>query len=230
MAIKVTPKKRQIKLPKGLDVLFQVSIGFLAVTLLTFLLFIFLEGRAINTLYDIEEITEEKLAEIPELGVLERKAHYYRRLMEDFQEVLAMHHLSSSVFPFIQSIIHPRARISNINVNFEERRVDFSGEAESLIVAGQQFYYLKSLERVRNVELSGLSMIQEREDHDGPPIRRGVSFSFDLRLIPGIFAFDGVLPEVVIAEQPVVEEPVVEEEPEQPVVEEPVIEEEPDSF
>ncbi len=221
MAIRITSERKQIKLPKGLDMFFQISIALFVVVGFMYLFIGYLENRALFAIKEVEETTEQKLAEIPNLSTLERKAHNYRRLLEDFKHVLGGHHIISPVFYFIQEIIHPRAQISTLNINLEEERMDFSGRGESLVIVGQQFYFLKSVDRIRSVELSSLSAIEERTE-EGESIRTGVNFSFNLGLVPGIFAFDGAVlgkTSIKTQEEPI-EEPI--EEPVEEPIEEPV--------
>ncbi len=192
MAIKVNPKKKQLKLPKGMDVLFQASIAVLVVVVVSYFVIIFLNSRAEETLQEINVLTRETLNEIPRLSELEKTAHEYKRLIEDFKDILADHRVASPLFPFIQGIIHPRSKISDLSIDLQNGKVNFSGEGESIVIAGQQFYYLKQFSDTRNVELSALTSIQPGDEGGS---RDGVSYVFNFNIPVELFDIENIVSE-----------------------------------
>ena len=178
MAIEVQKKKKGIDLPKGLDIFLQGMIALFAVMGIIYLSLLYLNAQVNEEKKIIEEQIEAKKAEIPEKQELERVAHEYRNLIEDFKLVSQNRNTFSLFFNPFEEMVHPSVIIFSTRVNLEESVVNFTGEAEDITVLGQQFFALKNNKNIESVTLSSMEI--EKEE-------KRVVFSFEAQLKENFF-------------------------------------------
>lgn len=180
MAIQVTEKKKETKYPKGIDVLFQFSVFFFIFVGLAYFFTIYLNMKAEELKGEIEQRTEEKKAEIPEKEELERTAHRYFQLIEDFKLIIGNNKIISPFFRPFEEMIHPRVVISSVSVNSFSNEGLIFGEGEDLVAVGQQFLALKNNEKASDVRLVSIDISSEEGI---------VRFSFSLKFDKDLFKF-----------------------------------------
>ncbi len=181
MAIEVTKKKKEVKLPKGLDVFFQIAIVLFIIVSAAYLFVIYLNMQAEEAKTEIERQIEEKKAEIPEKEELERIAWEHFNLIEDFKTVTQSRKALSPFFGPFEGAVHPSVLVLNLSVNPEKNEAHFSGTGRNLVAVGQQFLALKNREFVLHAELTDLAVV-EREDGT-----TYTEFAFMLSLAPDVF-------------------------------------------
>ncbi len=182
MAIEVGEKKKEVKLPEGMDALFQFSVVLFVLVGLSYFFVWYLDVRAKETQEEIEMQIEQTKAQIPEKQALEEKARAHFNLIEDFKLVLDNHHISSPFFGFFEEIIHPNSMIFNVGYDFDENTGIVTGKGEDLVVVGQQFNALKDSQIVREVDLVELVV-----DDDEDTGERIFAFSFQIRIDRELF-------------------------------------------
>ncbi len=207
MAIQIDDKKKKVKLPKSLDILFNFALALFLIVTASYFLISFLIANAEEVKKEIEYNIEKKKAEIPEREELEETARSYFNLIEDFKNVVEKQKLVSLVFEPLERITHPAIVINNVNINLVDNQAQISGIGKNLVVIGQQFHALKNNEFVSTVNLDALSVTEEE----------GAVFSFSIGFKEGLFDFYNIQE---------VEEIILEEEKEGETIEEEIVEEE----
>jgi Tfp pilus assembly protein PilN len=175
MAIQVSAKKKEVKMPKGIDILFNFSVVFLVFVGMVYFFTVYLNVRAENIKEDLEQKIESKRAEIPEKQELEKIATTYFQLIEDFKLVTKNRKTVSTFFKPFEKMIHPEVVISDMSLNLLQDEVLIFGKGEDIIAVGQQFRALKENKDVLAVNLSELN-ISEEENEDN------VRFSFSIKV------------------------------------------------
>ena len=181
MAIEVSNRKKEIKLPKGADLFFHFNIILLILAGIFYGFVYYLNFQAESVSQEIEEFTQARKAEFPEKQEIQLIAQNYANLLNDFKEILSQRREASSFFPYFERLIHPNVSVLSADINLEEGGVSFSGRGRNLVAVGQQFYSLKNNEFALNVSLSGLVVPEEENEESG------VNFSFSFDISPEIF-------------------------------------------
>ncbi len=207
MAIQIDNKKKKVKMPKSLDVLFNFALALFLVVVGSYFLISFLIANAEEVKREIEHNIEKKKAEIPERENLEEVARDTFNIIEDFKVIVEKQKLVSLIFGPLEKMTHPRASISSVSVNISNQQMNMSGMADGFVSAGQQFQALKENSLINSVSLDGLSL-----NEDGQ-----VMFSFVINLKDGLLDFNNIhqikdTPEDVEEEEEIVEEEEEEEE------------------
>lgn len=180
MAIQVTEKKKETKYPKGIDVLFQFSVFFFIFVGIAYFFTIYLNVKAEEVKVEVERRIEEKKAEIPEKDELEKTAHRYFQLIEDFKLIIDNNKIISPFFPPFERMIHPQVIVSSVSVNSFSNEGLIFGEGKDLVAVGQQFLALKNNEKVSDVNLMSIEILNEEDV---------VRFSFSLKFDKDLFKF-----------------------------------------
>jgi calcineurin-like phosphoesterase family protein len=180
MAIQVTEKKKEVKMPKGVDVLFNFAIVLFIAVGVAYFFSLYLNVKAEETKEEIKQRIEAKKAEIPEKAELEKTAQKYFHLIEDFKLVGDNQKRFSLFFEPFERMIHPEVSISEISFNFNEKEATMIGEGRELVSIGQQFYALKKNEDVSDVNLTSLII-------SGEETEKSVIFVFSIKLNKDIF-------------------------------------------
>ncbi len=202
MAIQVDNKKKKVKLPKSLDILFNFALALFLVVTSSYFLISFLIVNAEEVKREIEHNIEKKKAEVPEREEFEEAARNYFNLIEDFKVVVEKQKLVSLIFEPVEKITHPAVVINNANINLENNQGQIGGVGKNLIVIGQQFHALKNNEFISSVSLDALSVTEDGE----------VNFSFTLGFKERLFDFYSIQEiEEIVEEVEEVEEEIVEE-------------------
>ncbi len=178
MAIEVQKKKKGIDLPKGLDIFLQGMIVLFIIMGIVYFTFLYLNRQAKEEKSVIERQIEAKKAEIPEKQELERMAHEYRNLVEDFKLISENRSTFSLFFSPFEEMMHPATVVSSIRVDLEKNIINLAGNAENITVLGQQFFALKNNNKIEDVTLNNMEIEKEEKT---------VSFSFEIQLEEGFF-------------------------------------------
>ncbi len=187
MAIQVSEKKNEIKLPQGLDALFHFAVVLFIIVGASYFFVLYLTARAEAREEQIEQKIEETKAQIPEKEELERTAQRYFNLIEDFKFVLEKHHLFSLLFSPFEEMTHPGVTIVSAEFNLDEGIIIVGGVTDNLVAVGQQFHALKNKDFILNVNLDNLNV--KRED-DIVLEREEILFSFMLSIDRDLFKFE----------------------------------------
>ncbi len=178
MAIQVTEKKKETKLPKGVDLLFHFAIALFILVGAAYFATMYLNVKAEETKAEIKQRIEEKKAEIPEKEELEKKAQSYFHLIEDFKLIANNQKITSPFFVPFEEMIHPEVAVFDLSFNLSGGEGMLLGEGKDLLVVGQQFYALKNNEDISDVNLSSLTISEEETV---------VGFSFTMKFKNEIF-------------------------------------------
>lgn len=174
MAIQLVPRPEEKK-PFWVDILFYLS-----------LILVIAAASSYFVLNSLQEKTEKKIQSLNEELVkasaspeaaLEKEVLDYQKKIDDFSVLLGSYRYSSQIFPFIESITHPKVSFSSFSAVIDENSIQVSGVADSFRTLGQQLIIFKNEKLIKEVELSGISLAKEDK----------VSFSFSLILDPIIF-------------------------------------------
>jgi len=182
MAIQVSEKKKEVKLPQGMDALFQFSIILFVLVGLSYFFMMYLNISAEERKSEIETKIEETKAQIPEKEELERKAERYFNHIEDFKLILGNHQVTSPFFGPFEEMIHPEVSILRTEVSLDENEGMLTGLGEDLVAVGQQFSALKSREFISDVNLIALMVDEDEETRE-----EIIMFSFVIRVEPELF-------------------------------------------
>ncbi len=180
MAIQVTEKRKEVKLPKGVDVLFNFAIVLFIIVGFAYFFTMYLNVKAEETKDEIKQRIEAKKAEIPEKAKLEKTAQAYFHLIEDFKTISRNQKITSPFFIPFEKMIHPEVTIFDISFNLDGGEGLMTGVGKNLLVVGQQFHALKNNENVSNVNLSSLIISGDEEE-------KSVNFSFIMNINKDIF-------------------------------------------
>ncbi len=204
MAIQIDNKKKKVKMPKSLDVLFNFALALFVVVIGSYFLISFLIANAEEVKREIEHNIEKKKAEIPERESLEEVARDTFNIIEDFKIIVEKQKLVSLIFGPLEKMTHPRASISSVSVNISNQQMNISGMADGFVSAGQQFQALKDNTLISSVSLDGLSL-----NEDGQ-----VMFSFVVNLKEGLLNFSNIYQAKDSSEDTEEVEEIIEEEEE----------------
>jgi hypothetical protein len=180
MAIQVTEKKKEVKLSKGVDIIFNFAIVLFIVVGAAYFFTVYLNAKAEETKNEIRQKIEAKQAEIPEKAELEKTAQRYFNLIEDFKTVAENQKITSSFYIPFQELIHPGITVYDFSLNLQQNMGEIRGGARDFVSVGQQFSALKRNENITSVTLVDLALTQEDN-------KRFVTFSFSLEFNEQLF-------------------------------------------
>jgi hypothetical protein len=188
MAIQVENKKKKVKLPKSLDILFNFSLALIIIVVASYFFVDFLVATADETREKIENEIANKRAEIPEKEELEEVVRNYFNLIEDYKVLVENQRIISSFFPIFEEMIHPEVNIANVTFNSRERRGQIIGAGSGFVAVGQQFSALKENKNISSVRLENLNTSEEDN-------RERVAFVFSINFVDGLFGFKNLITE-----------------------------------
>ncbi len=177
MAIKVSEKKKETKLPKGVDLLFQFAVLLFVLVGGSYFFMMYLNAEAKEEKKEIEQAIVAKRAEIPEKEKLEEKARGYFNLIEDFKLVVENNRVLSPFFGPFEKMIHPNVSVFEMSVNLGEGEGVITGSGRDLVTVGQQFHALKNSDFISNVDLTDLTVPEDDR----------ISFSFSVKFSEELF-------------------------------------------
>ncbi len=179
MAIKVSEKKKENKLPKGVDMLFQFAVFLFILVGSSYFFMMYLNAEAEEKKMEIEQAIEDKRAEIPEKEKIEEEVRGYFNLIEDFKLVVENNRVLSPFFVPFEKMIHPNVSVFEMGVNLDDGKGVITGGGENLVAVGQQFHLLKNSDFITNVDLTGLTVSKDGQ----------ISFSFSIIFSVELFEF-----------------------------------------
>ena len=183
MAIQIgekTKKKKKTNLPENLDLFLPISAVLFAIMVVFYGTLFFLSNKAEEVKVVLENNIEQKEKEIPK--EIEEEAKEYSNIIEDFKLLLEDHYRSSSFFPPLEKMMHPRVMISSIDMNFGTNEAKITGKGAGFVAVGQQFYVLKTRSFITSVSLDRMSKgSKEGESY--------VDFSFTVVFDKTLFKF-----------------------------------------
>ncbi len=174
--IEIIPKPLIKKTPwQNILLYFSIALAIVAV-LGYFVLNNTLEKKT-QTIQNLDE-TLTKLR-TPEVLNLEKEVFDWAKKIKDFSILVDSHLAVSNFFSLLESLSHPKVWFFNVELKPKEAKVSFSGEAEDFSVLGQQLLIFKNEKRIQNIELSKVSLAEEKK----------VRFELNFSLSPEFFKF-----------------------------------------
>lgn len=183
--IEIVPKPVE-EIPFWQRILFPLSLFLLLVTMLSYLLLIYLEKKVPAEIQKLEvEISQSKS---PEVTSLEQELKIKQQKIDDFSKIINQRPFPTKFFGFVEgsfsetkkfaSLIHPRVQILGFSLNLKDGKLNISGLTENFTTLEQQYLIFQKESLVKEVNLSSFSVGKEGK----------VNFSFDLSFDPGIFS------------------------------------------
>lgn len=174
MVIQIIPKQEE-KSSSLKNILFYFSLILLLAVAASYFV---LNNSQKKAEKDIQLLDQELAAAAasPE-AALEKEVLDYQKKINDFSSLLALHQYSSQIFPFIESITHPKVAFSDFSLEINKGSITLSGITDSFLTLDQQLTILKNEKLVKEVNLSDIAF-----EKDGR-----ISFNFGLILDSQIF-------------------------------------------
>lgn len=174
--VEIIPKKEK-KTPSLINILFYLSLLLLIITIGGYFALDYLQKDLERERVNFEKRITEK--ETPERKVLEKKIKEYQKRINDLSILLNAHQRSSSFFPFLEKLSHPKVFFSNLDLNLSNYEASLGGQTDNFQILGQQFLIFKTEKSIKSVNLTKISIGEEGK----------VEFTFKLSLDPQIFKF-----------------------------------------
>lgn len=165
MAIEIAPKPK-IRVPLWATVLLWLCLISLVALLASYIYFKkesekLSENLKVTTAENIlaQDIQKETLG-----------LSLYRKKIDDFKTLISEHKKTVNIFEFLERTAHPKIWFYDFNLDSPKNMVKVSGQAESFVVLGQQLLIFKKEENIKTINLSDISIDEER----------GINFSLEL--------------------------------------------------
>lgn len=158
--VEIIPKPA-VKKPPWLNILFYFSLLLLVGIISGYFVLISLTKKSTTTLQNLEQSLVKERA--PEEKRLEGKVISWQRKIEKVNPLLNEHYFPSKTFGLLEKLSHPQVWFSELELNLTEARAEISGIAESFPVLGQQLLLFKKEPKILEVNLSEVSIGEERE-------------------------------------------------------------------
>jgi len=182
--VEIVPKPIE-EIPFWQRILFPLSLFLLLVTMFSYPLLIYFEGKIPAQIQKLE--TEIAQSKGPEVIALEKELKMKQKKIDDFSEVIIQRPLPRKFFGFAEgsfsetkkfaSLIHPQVQILGFSLSLKNGKLNISGLTENFTTLKQQYLIFQKEPLIKEVNLSSFSV-----GKDGK-----VNFSFDLTLDPNIF-------------------------------------------
>ena len=172
--VSIIPKKTK-KAPEWYNFGFYIAVAFLIAVVLGYAGLFYFEGKAWDTLQDLEDrigqvgVKEEKLTEA--------KVLIAKRKINDFSKLLEVHKKSSNLFAFLESVSHPKVWFTEVRLSPESAKAIIAGRPVNFQTLDQQLFILGQQDLIERVELTNLSIGKSGE----------TKFSLNISLNPQIF-------------------------------------------
>ncbi len=174
MAIGIAPKETIIKASWWMNALFYFSIALLLIIAGSYFALGFFQEKSQKIL---DELKEETTPE-SQLSVLRKEIEDNQKRIKDFSDLIGNHKAPVNFFEKMEGLTHPRVWFSSVNLNIKKSEASLTGKAGSFEALGQQILLLKKEDFIENINLSGVSLNEDR----------GVSFNLNLTLSSFIFS------------------------------------------
>jgi hypothetical protein len=159
MVVEIIPRPIS-KTPLWQDILFYFSIALFLGSILVFFALNHFQQKATAELDSVKKLIIEHEA-ASGIGSLEKEVLTYQKKIGDFSNLFESHRLSSSVFPFIESLTHPQVVWTGFNLDTEASVVLLSGQTQNFQTLGQQISILKGEELISSLDLSDVKLGKE---------------------------------------------------------------------
>ena len=156
--VEIIPKPIS-KFSFGVNALMIVGFSLLLFVILSVFILNDLQKKAVKNLSDLQSAVEVK--NNSELKNLERYVLEQRDKINDLTFVLDNHQKSTGFFVWMEKVVHPKVVMESTSLNLREKKVEFTGVAESFRSLGEQLYILKAERNVQSLGLSGMGLSKE---------------------------------------------------------------------
>ena len=158
-SIKIIPEQRQ-KPPKWVNYVLilllspLIGLGFLYFTLHGQVSSLEATKASITSQINFLETDQENVATEKYLVAVSRQ-------LKDFSLIFEAHRESSKLFNFLRSVCHPQVQLDSLNVSFVDMTISINGRANDFRILGEQFLIFDSMEEVKDLTLSDVSLEKE---------------------------------------------------------------------
>ena len=176
--VEIIPKP-VAKRPLWQEILFYLGIILIVLTIGGYFGLGYLQEKTSRNIENLkDQISRVKTDEEREL---KEKLFEKEGKIKDFSILLNGHQVSSSLFPFLGKICHPKVQFLSLDFSKSEKDylVQIPAQAESYEVLHQQILIFRDEKLIKDAEVSGISIGKEGR----------VNFDLNLSLDPSIFEF-----------------------------------------
>lgn len=172
--VSIIPKPVK-RIPKWQNIALFSSSALLILVVLAYVFLMRSETQTSNALSELED----KLAQVgtKEDKAMEIKLLSARKKINDFADLFEEHKKSSNFFEFLETICHPQAWFSSIDVDVDEAKVLISGKTATFQTLEQQVFIFRKQTLIQETDLSNIAVGEEGD----------IEFGFSLSLDPQIF-------------------------------------------
>ena len=154
--IQLLPKKK-IGISKGQIILFYSSLFLLIISIIAYLIFVFLDKRTYQEIQETKGLVLQ--TKNPTEIKIEQRAKNYEKKLESFSFILNKHSYSSKIFPFLEKDTLTKVYFTSFNLNPISLRLDLDGVTDNFQILGQQILILRKDPLVKSVSLKNISIV-----------------------------------------------------------------------
>jgi len=154
MAIEVTPKKK--KRIKWINYALYLSVALLIISVIGYSFLYYSFHNSQRELSELETTIQEN--QTTEMNLLEKDIKNSEKKIGYFSELIDNHLLPIGLFNLLEASIHAKVTFSDLRLSAENNKTTIQGTTESFRTLGEQVLVLELEPKIKNVELSKLSM------------------------------------------------------------------------
>ena len=149
------------KAPKWHNIAIYAAFGLVVAVVLGYAGLIYLENKALNTIWDAEE-------RITKVGTKEERNMEIQVLLNSdkigkFLTLFQDHKKSSNFFALLEESCHPKVWITRLDLNANEAKAVLAGQTPNFQTLGEQLLIFQEEAMVRSISISSLSIGKEGE-------------------------------------------------------------------
>jgi len=156
--VEIIPKPVQ-RPPSWQNILLSFSVGLLLISIISYFALGYFIQKSETAFQDLEQALAQK--ETEEEIALEQEVFGYQKKIGDFSGLVNQHIYPSQVFTLFESLCHPQAWFSKMNVDFGTQRISVFGKTNNFLILDQQLSIFEQEELVKEVGLSNVSIGKE---------------------------------------------------------------------
>jgi Tfp pilus assembly protein PilN len=166
--------KQSFKIPKWLDILFYVSLAFLLVSFIGYLVL----GQLIkNSQKNLDQLRLALQQGTTQNQELEKSILTYQKKIKDFSSIISSRSSVGAFFEFFQGKIHPKVWFNELSLDPLNHKISLSGHTQNFESLGQQMLIFRGEKMIKEVELKGVSVNE----------KGGIDFSLSLTFNQQVF-------------------------------------------
>jgi len=154
---------------------FVLAVSSFILTLGSFLILWYLQGRSASVLFDVEE--RLTAGRTQEQNALEANVFSSRTRLQDFSSLLALRKNFLPAFLFLETTVHPNVYFPGVSVNAARQTLELRGKATSFAVLDEQLAIFEAREEPGAISLTSLRLSETG----------GVDFQLGIQFPPQFF-------------------------------------------